>query len=583
LPYAAGAGLNTLKQCLPETRKAILSKIIEWINDRDTAQRVMWLSGPAGTGKSAIAHTIAKSFSDSGGLGSCFCFNRNDKPDERHKKIFSTIARDLADRDPEIKRALANAIKNANALKNTEDIAQQWQKLFMEPLKKFSWSTVGPVLIVIEALDECDVVETRRNLLRILAGTLDVQGLPQITELPSNFRILITSRPLQDINSEFRDVAHIQRLSMDDISEEDSKEDIRTFVSHELKTRVSGLGDKEFTDLADKAGGLFEWARLACNYIRLPPSGKSSVDCFDAVSQKHGKWKNSLYGMYSFILGEILGKDTEDDDYQQTLTSFHSVMGQILGSAEPLSLDALNVMRSHFPDQRERYKVQVVVEHMGSLLSGTTNSSSPIRPLHASFREFLTDKSSSGNFFVEISNAQRNLAFASLRVMADDLRFNMCNLKSSYLPNSEDTGLPDRIATCIPSHLSYSCRFWTTHVREMDFDKELAKEIRTFLDNERLLFWIEALGLLNALNVAVAVLPIMSKWLKVRTVIWWCRGKCLRANTGPNRIQRRVVDCNGCAEIRPSFWWDDFAQHPASVCISATIFAHQVHNSSMVY
>jgi hypothetical protein len=518
MPYAEGAGLNIMKQCLPRTRTAILSQITEWINDsRDTAQRVLWLSGPAGTGKSAIAHTIANSFNNSGGLGSCFCFDRDLKTDERHKKIFSTIARDLADRDPEIKRALAKAVENANALKNTADITQQWRKLFMEPLKKFSWSTVGPVLIVIEALDECGTVETRRNLLRILAGTLEAEGLPQITELPSNFRILVTSRPLQDINSEFRDAPHIQLLSMDNIPEEVSKKDIRTFVSHELK-KVSDLRGEHHGALADKADGLFEWARLACEYIRLPPTGKSPIDCFNAVvSHNHGRRKSLLYSMYSFILGEILGKDTGDDDYQQALTSFHSVMGQILGSAEPLSLDALNAMRSHFPGQSERYKVQVVLEHMGSLLSGTTHSYSPIRPLHASFREFLTDKSSSKDFFVEMSNSQRNLAFASLRVLADDLRFNMCNLKSSYLPNSEDSELPNRVATCIPSHLSYSCRFWATHVRETDFDKELAKEIRSFFENEQLLFWIEALGLLNVLSVAIAVLPIISNWLKVRT------------------------------------------------------------------
>jgi hypothetical protein len=212
-----------------------------------------------------------------------------------------------------------------------------------------------------------------------------------------------------------------------------------------------------------------------------------------------------------------MGKDRyTKPEYQRALARFHSVMGQILGSAEPLPLDALNAMRSRFPDDKEQYKVEVVVAHMGSLLSGTTNTSSPIRPLHASFREFLTDKSSSGDFFVEISSAQRNLAFASLRVMEHDLRFNMCNLKSSYLPNSKDTGLSDRVATCIPSHLSYSSRYWATHVGATDFDTELAKEIESFFDHERLLFWIESLGLLNGLSVAVGVLPLISRWLKVR-------------------------------------------------------------------
>jgi hypothetical protein len=149
----------------------------------------------------------------------------------------------------------------------------------------------------------------------------------------------------------------------------------------------------------------------------------------------------------------------------------------VMGHSRPLPLGPLNAMRSRFPDQREHYTVEVIVEHMGSLLSGTTNPSSPIRPLHASFREFLTDESSSGDFLVDLSKSQRDLAFASLGVMEHDLRFNMCNFKSSYLPNSRDIGLQGRVATCIPSHLSYSCRFGATHIRATAFNPELAKEI----------------------------------------------------------------------------------------------------------
>ncbi|KIK44915.1 hypothetical protein CY34DRAFT_584968 [Suillus luteus UH-Slu-Lm8-n1] len=516
MPYAAGAGLDTTKQCLSGTRTDILSQITDWINDSgDTAQRVLWLSGPAGKGKSAIAHTIANWFNDLGGLGSCFCFDRHREADKRHEKVFSTIARDLADRDAEMRRALADTVENANALKKTKDIIQQWQKLFMEPLGKLSESSVGPVLIVIEALDESGGRETRRDLLRILSGKLQDNGLPQIAKLPPNFRILVTSRPLRDIDDAFHGAQHILHLSMDDIPEAVAKSDIHTFVSQELK-ELPDLRNKEFAVLADKAGGLFEWARLACKYIQETPPGSYPIDRFNAVvSHDHGERKNLLYDIYSFILGENMGKDRyTKNEYQRALAKFHSVMGQILGSAEPLPLNALNAMRSRFPDQREHYKVEVVVEHMGSLLSGTTNPSSPIRPLHASFRDFLTDKSSSGDFFVDMSNMQRDLAFASLRVMEHDLRFNMCNLKSSYLPNSEDTGLPNRVATSISSQLSYSCRSWATHVRATHFNSELAKEIRSFFDSERLLFWIESLGLLNALSGAVSVLPLITQWLE---------------------------------------------------------------------
>ncbi|KAG1887429.1 uncharacterized protein F5891DRAFT_1199979 [Suillus fuscotomentosus] len=78
IAYAKGPGLDTMKQCLQGTRTGILSQITDWINGSgDAAQRVLWLSGPAGKGKSAIAHTIANWFKESGGLGSCFCFDRH--------------------------------------------------------------------------------------------------------------------------------------------------------------------------------------------------------------------------------------------------------------------------------------------------------------------------------------------------------------------------------------------------------------------------------------------------------------------------------------------------------------------------
>jgi hypothetical protein len=192
-------------------------------------------------------------------------------------------------------------------------------------------------------------------------------------------------------------------------------------------------------------------------------------------------------------------------------------MGQILGASEPLPLESLNAMRRHFPDKSEHYEVQVMVEHMGSLLSGTTNSSTPIRPLHASFRDFLTDQSYSGEFFVDISKVQHDLAFASLRVMEHGLSFNICDLKSSYLPNSEDPGLRERVKKCISPHLSYACRFWPVHMQTTHFGPDLAKEIKSFFDHERLFFWLEVLCLINALSGAVPALPLIAKWLKVST------------------------------------------------------------------
>jgi hypothetical protein len=306
MAYAEGAGLDTRKRCLPGTRTDILSKIMGWINDsRDDVPRVLWLSGPAGTGKSAIAHTIASSFIGVGGLGSCYCFDRN--TDHRHKMVFSTIARDLADRHPEMRRALADAVQNANALKTTADVVQQWQKLLMEPLGTLSESPMGPVVIVIDALDESGkAMETRSDLLHILAGKLQDSTITHIAKLPKNFRIIVTSRPLHDIEAELAGARHIERISIDDIPPATVEGDIHAYISNKLEG-LSDLGHRECAALAKKADGLFEWARLACKSIKAPPPGLSPIESFDAVvSRNPAERENLLYDMYQFILTEIM-------------------------------------------------------------------------------------------------------------------------------------------------------------------------------------------------------------------------------------------------------------------------------------
>jgi hypothetical protein len=77
MEYAMGARSNMSKCCLPNTRKDLLEGIRDWTSSiEEGAPRILWLSGTAGKGKSAVAHTIAKWYIECGGLDSCFCFDR---------------------------------------------------------------------------------------------------------------------------------------------------------------------------------------------------------------------------------------------------------------------------------------------------------------------------------------------------------------------------------------------------------------------------------------------------------------------------------------------------------------------------
>jgi len=225
----------------------------------------------------------------------------------------------------------------------------------MEPLGTLSESPMGPVVIVIDALDESGkAVETRSDLLHILAGKLQDSTITHIAKLPKNFRIIVTSRPLHDIEAELAGARHIERISIDDIPPATVEGDIHAYISNKLEG-LSDLGHRECAALAKKADGLFEWARLACKSIKAPPPGLSPIESFDAVvSRNPAERENLLYDMYQFILTEIMrtNKSTHSTSRHKQLTRFRSVMGQILGASEPLPLESLNAMRRHFPRQK---------------------------------------------------------------------------------------------------------------------------------------------------------------------------------------------------------------------------------------
>jgi len=504
MAYASGAGLNTTKKCLDGTRGEILQEIVDWIhNSNANAPRIFWLHGQAGRGKSAIAHTIALWSQNVGGLGSCFCFARDRQTDRRHEKMLSTIARDLANCDPAFRRVLAKVIGEDNTLKTTPDVMRQWKKLLLEPLSKVSGGVVGKVVLVIDALDESGADSSRKHILSALAST-------EAASLPSNFRILLTSRPLSDITRALGNAQHVQVASLDDVSTVFAERDIRLYVSNELGA-LEDIGNREIDEITRRADGLFEWARLACDFVGPSTLGRTTEERFkELIARASGKGATLLDSMYRSILDNLMEKAGETG-----LARFRSLMRQILNTLEPLPMEGLHEMRKYFPHTDDHFRIAIILNFMGSLLSGVTDRTVPVRPLHASFYDFLTDQSRSGDYFVGEASIQVDIAVASLRVLRGGLCFNICGLQSSYLLNSEVPDLAEKVKAKIQPHLSYSCRFWARHLQASKFDPVLADHVKEIVGNERILFWFEVLSLLGVLGNAAPALLSAGRWLQV--------------------------------------------------------------------
>ncbi|GJJ08972.1 hypothetical protein Clacol_003193 [Clathrus columnatus] len=501
LPYARGAGLHTGKQCLPGTRTEILEDIINWVNDvDDNCPRLFWLAGPAGIGKSAIAHSIALWFQSIGRLGLFFCFDRVSS-NERREKVFSTISRDLADLDEQIKRELAKVIHNKTSLQSTTDLHLQWKHLVFEPLHAISGASTGPILIVIDGLDESGDPILRQDLLKIL--------IKETPSLPVNFRILVTSRPEQDIITAFRgSQTPIRTKSMDSIPELETKRDILTYFKTNL---TDSFGDSQLRRLVELSQGVFQWAYLALQFLNGlgNTAGSTITERYEDLLnvQRIDSINDNLDTMYTQILCSLF-----NTKQSRVMTRFRSVIGSILAASEPLSLNNLVALRrGNVPLSQRENDIKSVIQYTGSLLSGIDDPTSTIRPLHLSFREYLLDRNCSHEFFVDLSQCHQDFAFACLRTMKEGLRFNICDISDSRQSNAGDEDLPTRISSCISIPLSYSSRFWGSHVSSSMFDSSLASQVEGFF-HENFLHWLEVMSLLKTVHVAARSMSNLISW-----------------------------------------------------------------------
>ena len=104
--------------------------------------------------------------------------------------------------------------------------------------------------------------------------------------------------------------------------------------------------------------------------------------------------------------------------------------------------------------------------------------------------------------------------------MLEFLHFNMCGLESSYVFDSEVSELSDRKHKKLTSTLQYASRCWAKHLFQVvpaeNDTNDLLLCFNKFM-SDKLIFWIEAMNLIDAVFECSALLKDAQDWLnKVR-------------------------------------------------------------------
>ncbi|KDQ13224.1 hypothetical protein BOTBODRAFT_33830 [Botryobasidium botryosum FD-172 SS1] len=471
LPYAAGATWDRGKTCLPSTREALLEDIWQWITSsepRDGAE-ILCLTGVAGSGKSAIAHTIASRCYDEGFLASSFFFSQDVAERNNPRKLLTTIARDIA-RDPRIRERICLALERDLSLV-TAPLSQQFDSLILAPCLHYPPDAFAAM--VIDGLDEGYTVE----LLKIFRSAFP--------KLPQPFRLFITSRDMAGIETILSHSAHFHLRTID-INTSVNLGDMRTYIRHGLTVIAEqhGLGESWVSEelvevFVSKAEGLFQWAAAVFQALETAYNPTKKLISLLADTRTGLAPEKKMDNIYTKILEAF---DWDDDDFK---SDFHAVMGAILAAKSPLSVSAL---RSLHPDISD---IGRLFSRLGALLTGWKHPGQPVRILHLSLRDFLTARApKNAPFYICEKDHSRRLGLLCLRVLSEKLTEGAPGV--GYLADDTVRGIPILDKAEVSEELSYACEFWMDHI--VEFKAPIPAKLVEPLHNllfARLIPWME--------------------------------------------------------------------------------------------
>ncbi|GJJ11227.1 hypothetical protein Clacol_005459 [Clathrus columnatus] len=392
MPYARGLGYDPNKGALPGTHRTIINQIHDWISK--DSERVFLLLGQAGTGKTAIATTVAQFFDSQKRLGSFVGFCEDGDGRDASKTLFSTIARNLVNIDEKFQDNLLDIIRD-RSLRTIPIMAIQFEHFIVKPSR--ASEIIGPVLIIIDGLDEND--EPGGQLVSALTLIME-----HSSSLARNYRFLITSRLHKRIQAWYdslSDGSHANVLCkrMEEVSWAEITDDVKTYFASQL-SGIAGIDDSWQSLLVERAEGHFQSAKVICDYI------KDRNDCCGDFSADSNVLNESLRNM-NIYFNEILTREPMFGNPQHLL-SFKVIMATLITAGSfPVTVKDLQ----SFLSNRVLCQVPKVMLSVQSLFSGVHDLSTPVRPVHTFFFTFLKSPSivpgQENRFHVEISEISR--------------------------------------------------------------------------------------------------------------------------------------------------------------------------------
>ena len=388
-------------KCHPDTRKAVIKRLIDWINgELDSEVLILWLYGAAGAGKSAIAHTLAEICENCGWLLASFFFWKTAGKCNNADHFVATIAHQIALAIP-ASRALIGAVVDYNPFIFQQSVNVQLTKLIVEPLEQLYSAgllfDLSPLTIIIDGLDECQGSDIQSGLIKSLATAF--------IHSPLRIRILIASRPEVYLRSAFNSPSvqpHLARLALSD--EYSAEKDISQFLKdsfekirreHPLARYIppSWPSVDVLRELTKKSSGQFIFASTTIKYTGGDPYELPThrLDVLRRLEPPRGE-EDLPYAELNSLYNHVLSSVRVVEKVKEVL----GVLIVVNPELHQYPIDSADKMDWFL--FRKRGETSACLSQLISLIECDSDDSISI--LHASLSDFLLDITRSRRFYL---------------------------------------------------------------------------------------------------------------------------------------------------------------------------------------
>jgi len=428
-------------KCHPHTRRAVLKNILDWVKDASKVALILWLYGPAGAGKSAIAQTIAELLEEAGLLAAAFFFSRNAVGRDNKTPLVATLVYQLVISIPEIRAHVLEALEQDPSL-FSRSIQAQIQALIVKPLNAVATNeTLAPIvlscprLIILDGLDECRSTSAQTQVLNALSTAIKHLHIPLC--------FLIASRPEQDIRQAFNDQKGLGSLSfsiaLDDTYQPD--DDIRVFLEStfdEIKQKHPSKAHfpapwpslEDIGQLVKKSSGQFIFASTVAKYINShrhwPPDRLKFI--FGQSTPGQETPFTELDGLYHLMLSSVADLEKLED----------ILMLLVL---RPVSRDYPWLKETR--DLLENFlffrpgEIDMILTDLHSIIyvPPPGDRFTGFRFFHASFPDFLLDRSRSMDLFLDEGAAYAKLTGLAVKHINNPTKYALGDGRCMFFPS----------------------------------------------------------------------------------------------------------------------------------------------------